>query len=86
MEEFCERMVMSGFNIENVQRFGRGIEDVVVGKVESVEKHPDADKLLVCIVDVGEDEPLQIVTGAGNVFEGAYVPVILHGGSCRTVR
>lgn len=80
MEEFCERMVMSGSNIENVQRFGRGIEDVVVGKVESVEKHPDADKLLVCIVDVGEDEPLQIVTGAGNVFEGAYVPVILHGG------
>jgi phenylalanyl-tRNA synthetase beta chain len=80
MEEFCERMVMSGSNIENVKGFGRGIEDVVVGRVESVEKHPNADKLLVCIVDVGEDEPLQIVTGAGNVFEGAYVPVILHGG------
>ena len=80
MEEFCERMIMSGSNIETVQEFGRGIENVVVGRLESVEKHPNADKLLVCIVDVGGDEPVQIVTGAGNVFEGAYVPVILHGG------
>ncbi|GAB1475191.1 phenylalanine--tRNA ligase subunit beta [Bacillota bacterium] len=80
IEEFCERMIMSGSNIETAERFGTGIEGVVVGRIESVERHPDADKLLVCIVDVNSEEPVQIVTGAANVFEGAYVPVILHGG------
>lgn len=80
IEEFCERMIMSGSNIETVEQFGKGIENIVVGKIESIERHPNADKLLVCIVDVGDEEPVQIVTGAGNVFEGAYVPVILHGG------
>ncbi len=80
IEEFCERMIMSGSNIETVEEYGKGIENVVVGRIESIEKHPQADKLLVCIVDVGGEEPVQIVTGAGNVFEGAYVPVILHGG------
>ncbi|HZK01689.1 MAG TPA: phenylalanine--tRNA ligase subunit beta [Anaerovoracaceae bacterium] len=77
---FCRRMIMSGSNVESVKNFGTNIAGVVVGRIESVEKHPDADKLLVCIVDVGEAEPVQIVTGADNVFEGAYVPVILHGG------
>ena len=80
IEEFCERMIMSGSNVETVEHFGRGIEGVVTGRIESVEKHPDADKLLICIVDVGKGEPIQIVTGAGNVFPGACVPVILHGG------
>ncbi len=80
IDRFCDRMIMSGSNIETVERFGCGIENVVVGRLESVERHPDADKLLVCIVDVGEEEPLQIVTGAPNVFEGAYVPVVVHGG------
>ena len=80
IDEFCERMVMTGSNIETTERFGTGIEGVVVGRIESVERHPNADKLLVCIVDVDGEEPVQIVTGAGNVFEGAYVPVILHGG------
>lgn len=80
IEEFCERMIISGSNVETVEHFGRGIEGVVTGRIESVEKHPDADKLLICIVDVGKGEPIQIVTGAGNVFPGACVPVILHGG------
>lgn len=80
MDQFCERMIMSGSNIEAVQSFGEGIEKVVVGKIVSIEKHKDADKLIVCQVDVGQDENLQIVTGATNVFVGAYVPVILHGG------
>lgn len=79
-EEFCERMIMSGSNIETVERFGEGIEKIVIGKIADVEKHPDADKLLVAQIDVGEDELIQIVTGAENIFEGAYVPVILHGG------
>ena len=80
IEEFRDRMIMSGSNIETVGQFGKGIDNIVVGKLESIERHPNADKLLVCMVDVGAEEPVQIVTGAGNVFEGAYVPVILHGG------
>ena len=52
----------------------------MVGKILKIEKHPDADKLVVCQLDVGEDKPLQIVTGAKNVFEGAVVPVIRDGG------
>ena len=80
IEEFCERMIMSGSNIETVEYFGEGIEKVVVGRIVDIEKHPDADKLLVTQVDVGEEELVQIVTGADNIFEGAYVPVILHGG------
>ncbi len=74
-EEFCEKMIMSGSNVESVKLFGEGIENVVVGKVIKKEKHPDADKLSVCMVDVGEDEPLQIVCGAANVAEGINVPV-----------
>jgi phenylalanyl-tRNA synthetase beta chain len=80
VDEFCERMIMSGSNIETVERFGEEIENVVVGRIVDIEKHPDADKLLVTQLDIGEEELLQIVTGAENVFEGAYVPVILHGG------
>lgn len=80
VEEFCEKMIMSGSNIETVQRFGEGIEKVVVGRIVDIEKHPDADKLLVTQIDIGEENLLQIITGADNIFEGAYVPVILHGG------
>ncbi|MDD2215424.1 MAG: phenylalanine--tRNA ligase subunit beta [Eubacteriales bacterium] len=79
-DQFCERMVMSGSNIETADRYGEGIKNIVVGKILNLEKHPDADKLLVCMLDVGQDEPVQIVTGATNVFVGAFVPVILHGG------
>ncbi|MDD3170019.1 MAG: phenylalanine--tRNA ligase subunit beta, partial [Eubacteriales bacterium] len=80
IEEFCERMIMSGSNIETVERFGEGIENIVVGKIVDIEKHPDADKLLVTQIDIGEENLIQIITGADNIFEGAYVPVILHGG------
>lgn len=80
IDTFCERMIMSGSNVETVKTFGKNIEGVVVGRIESIERHPNADKLLVCIVDAGDEEPVQIVTGAHNIFEGAYIPVILHGG------
>ncbi|HWQ77723.1 MAG TPA: phenylalanine--tRNA ligase subunit beta [Anaerovoracaceae bacterium] len=80
VEEFCERMIMSGSNIETVEHFGNEFDKVVVGRIVDIEKHPDADKLLVTQIDIGEEELLQIVTGAENIFEGAYVPVILHGG------
>ena len=52
---------------------------MVVGRIVKLEKHPDADKLQICQIDVGDQEPLQIVTGADNVFEGALVPVALCG-------
>lgn len=79
VEEFCDRMIMSGSNLETCEYFGEEIENVVVGKIVDIENHPDADKLVVCQLDTGEDEFIQIVTGATNVFEGAYVPVALHG-------
>ena len=81
-KEFCDRMIMSGSNLETCEEFGTGIERVVVGRIEKIEPHPDADKLVICRMDVGPEENggelLQIVTGAPNVFEGAYVPVALH--------
>ena len=77
-EEFCDRMSMSGSNLETCEHFCEEMENVVVGKIEKIEKHPDADKLVVCMLNVGKEEPVQIVTGAPNVFEGALVPVALH--------
>lgn len=79
-EEFCDRMIMSGSNIETVEHFGEGYEKIIVGKIVDIEKHPNADHLLVAQMDIGEEDFIQIVTGADNIFEGAYVPVILHGG------
>ncbi|MGI6737448.1 MAG: phenylalanine--tRNA ligase subunit beta [Anaerovoracaceae bacterium] len=76
--EFCDRMIMSGSNIETVEQFGEGFEKVVVGLVQKKEKHPDADRLSVCQVDVGGEAPLQIVCGAPNVAAGQKVPVALH--------
>ena len=78
-EEFCERMIMSGSNLETMELVGTDMKDVVVGKIVKITPHPDADKLVVCQVDIGKDAPIQIVTGAPNVFEGAYVPVALDG-------
>lgn len=77
-DEFCDRMIMSGSNLETCQHFCEEMENVVVGKIEKIEKHPDADKLVVCRINIGKEEPVQIVTGAPNVFEGALVPVALH--------
>ena len=79
IEEFCEKMIMSGSNLETCTMLGAGIHGVVVGKLIKIEKHPDAQKLSICTVDVGGDEPLQIVCGAQNIFEGALVPVALDG-------
>lgn len=78
-KEFSDGMTMSGSKVEGYEIEGESIEKVVVGKILSIEKHPDADKLVVCSVDVGESEPIQIVTGATNVSEGDMVPVALHG-------
>lgn len=86
-EMFCDRMIMSGSNLETLEKVGLEYENVVVGRIEKIEKHPDADKLVVCQLNIGEKEAngkdeetglVQIVTGASNVFEGAFVPVALH--------
>ncbi len=77
-KEFCDKMIMSGSNMETCEHFCEEMENVVVGKIEKIEKHPNADKLVVCQINIGKEDPVQIVTGAPNVFEGACVPVALH--------
>ncbi|MBF1167227.1 MAG: phenylalanine--tRNA ligase subunit beta [[Eubacterium] sulci] len=78
-KEFCDRMIMSGSNIETISYLGEGIENVKIAKVLSIDKHPDADKLVVCQMDLGKLGKLQIVTGASNLYVGAYVPVAAPG-------
>ncbi len=80
VQEFVDKITLSGSHVENYKEYDKNLEKIVVGKVLSVERHPDADKLVVCKVDVGEEDPIQIVTGAPNVFEGALVPTVLDGG------
>ena len=75
---YVENMVMSGSNVESCTCQSQGVSNVVVGRINSIEKHPYADKLVVMDIDVG-DKILNIITGAKNVFEGALVPVAMHG-------
>lgn len=78
-EELAERMTRGGIEIDGVESRNKGVTGVVVGHVVSKEKHPDADKLNVCKVDVGTGEELQIVCGAKNVDAGQRVPVAVIG-------
>ena len=78
-QEYADKMTLSGSNMESVTYLDKNLEKIVVGKIEKIEKHPDADKLIICQVNVG-DETIQIVTGAPNVSEGDLVPVVLDGG------
>ena len=81
-QEFRDAMTLSGTKVENFTAFDKNLEKIVVGQIESVEKHPDADKLVICQVNVGS-ETVQIVTGAPNIpvgSSGQKVPVVLDGG------
>lgn len=78
-KEFGDLMTMTGTKTETVEYLGEEIENVVVAKILEIEKHPDADKLIVTKVDIGKEEPLQIVTGANNVKVGDYIPLAIHG-------
>lgn len=78
-EELAEKLTRSGIEVDGVENRNLGVENVVVGYVKQREKHPDADKLSVCIVDAGQGEDLQIVCGAKNVAAGQKVPVALVG-------
>ncbi|MBR5135163.1 MAG: phenylalanine--tRNA ligase subunit beta, partial [Clostridia bacterium] len=78
VQELCDKMVMSGFEVEDIEDLNETMSNVVVARITHLEKHPDADKLQICTMDIGAEEPVQIVTGADNVFEGALVPAALH--------
>lgn len=78
-QEYMDAMTLSGTKVEGYSRLDRNLEKIVVGQIEKIERHPDADKLIVCQVNIGS-EVIQIVTGAPNVKEGDKVPVVLDGG------
>lgn len=78
-QEFCDAMTLSGTKCEGYERLDKNLDKIVVGEILKIERHPDADKLIICQVNVGS-ETIQIVTGAPNVKEGDLVPVVLDGG------
>lgn len=77
IKDYCDRMTMTGSKVEGYELGGSEIENVVVARIRSIEKHPDSDHLQICQMDVGRGSDVQIVTGAQNVFEGAIVPAAL---------
>lgn len=78
-QEYADAMTMSGSKVEFFEQLDADLDKIVIGQIDKIEKHPDADKLVICQVNIG-GESTQIVTGATNVFEGAKVPVVLDGG------
>ncbi|HET7616291.1 MAG TPA: phenylalanine--tRNA ligase subunit beta, partial [Bacillales bacterium] len=78
-EELADKITNAGIEVDAVHDLNRGVSGVVVGYVQECGPHPNADKLNLCKVDVGADEPLQIVCGAPNVAAGQKVPVAVPG-------
>ena len=78
-QEYMDAMTLSGSKVEGYKKLDEDLEKIVICQVLKIEKHPDADKLIICQVNVGT-ETIQIVTGAPNVKEGDKVPVVLAGG------
>ena len=80
-QEYTDAMTLSGTKVEGFTEFDKNLDKIIVGKINKIEKHPDADKLVICQVQINEEgEEVQIVTGAANVKEGDKVPVVLDGG------
>ena len=79
-QEYTDAMTLTGTKVEGFERLDKNLDKIVIGQIEKIEKHPDADKLIICQVNVGTGENIQIVTGAPNVKEGDKVPVVLDGG------
>lgn len=79
-QEYTDAMTLSGTKVEGFEKLDADLEKIVIGQIEKIERHPDADKLIVCQVNIGT-ETVQIVTGASNVHEGDKIPVVLDGGS-----
>lgn len=78
-QEYTDAMTLTGTKVEGFERLDEDLDKIVVGQVKKIDKHPDADKLVICQVDV-VDRQIQIVTGAPNVYEGMKTPVCLDGG------
>ena len=78
-QEYTDAMTLSGTKVEGYEKLDADLDKIVVGQIEKIEKHPDADKLIICQVNIGS-ETIQIVTGAPNVHDGDKVPVVLDGG------
>ena len=76
--EFAEAMTLSGSKVETYEDLGAEINNVLVGRILSLERHPNSDHMWICRIDVGGDEPVQIVTGAWNIHTGDLVPAALH--------
>lgn len=84
-KEFSDAMTLSGSKVEGFEVEGEELSNIITGKIESLERHPDSDHMWICMVNVGKDENIQIVTGAQNLKEGDIVPVamdnsVVHGG------
>lgn len=77
IKELADALTMTGTKAETVEEVGKNIENVVVGKIEKIIPHPDADKLVITKINIGKDELIQIVTGASNISEGDIIPVAL---------
>ena len=77
-KDFAEAMTLSGSKVEGTEDLGAEISNVVVGKITAIERHPDSDHMWICQLDVGAEEPVQIVTGAWNIHVGDLVPVAKH--------
>ena len=78
-QEYTDAMTLSGTKVEGFEKLDADLDKIVIGQIDKIEKHPDADKLIICQVNIGT-ETIQIVTGAPNVKEGDKVPVVLAGG------
>ena len=77
-KKFAEAMTLSGSKVEITEDLGAEIQNVAAGRIVKMERHPDSDHMWICQLDVGREEPVQIVTGAWNIHEGDMVPVALH--------
>jgi phenylalanyl-tRNA synthetase beta chain len=78
IKDYCDRMTMTGSKVEGYEEIAENISGVICGKIVKIDRHPNAERLVICQVEAG-DKTLQIITAATNVFEGAIVPVAIDG-------
>ncbi|MGN1081828.1 MAG: phenylalanine--tRNA ligase subunit beta, partial [Acutalibacteraceae bacterium] len=78
VEELCDKMIMSGFEVESIEDQSEKLKNVVTARIKKITAHPDSDHLQICTMDVGDGKDTVIITGAQNVFEGALVPAALN--------
>lgn len=79
IKDYCDKMTMTGSKVEGYKELATDITGVVCGKILEITRHPNAERLVICKVDTGKDAPIQVITAATNVFEGAVVPVATDG-------